>query len=340
MADPDTNVQTPVAQAAPAQPPKVKDVLNDMDSRRILPNPTEATAYIAKCMADFPDFGKYPVAAPGVSVSKEGALVFDPAVYGEGIAVMVAVLTQRGDTPGSTSTVKAIVIAPIPTFEAILANPAGKAWAQRILEKELNHVAVRQLRKAENVSDAVESMPKTLEDYITSDRGAGGILQAYEDLWRPIKNNMAKLSRPWRLANLSKKELRRALESAAYASQYYPTLEETKQGSLFVFALNGLIQTAKKQGLDPTIFERWLANRDEATIEVKDDDDEEEFDLDALTAAMATPEPAATLTQNEGESDEDFAARKAAAAAPAPEATAGDVTPEPEPTEESTAPSA
>jgi hypothetical protein len=178
-------------------------------------------------------------------------------------------------------------------------------------------------------------MPKTLEDYITSDRGAGGILQAYEDLWRPIKNNMAKLSRPWRLANLSKKELRRALESAAYAREYYPTLEETKQGSLFVFALNGLIVTAKKGGLDPTIFERWLANRDEATIDVKDEDDDEEFDLDALTAAMAAPEP---LTQNEGESDEDFAARKAAVIATppagAPEPTATDE----EPTEENTAP--
>lgn len=332
----DTNTQTAPATTTPATtvPAKVKDVLNDMDSRRILPNPTEATAYIAKCMADFPDFGKYPVAAPGVSVSEEGGLVFDPEVYGEGVAVMVAVLTQRGDGPNQ-STVKAIVIAPIPTFEAILANPGGNAWAKRILEKELNHVSVRQLRKAENVADAVDSMPKTLEDYITSDRGAGGILQAYEDLWRPIKNNMGKLSRSWRLANLSKKELRRALESAAYALEYYPTLEETKQGSLFVFALNGLIVTAKKQGLDPTIFERWLANRDEATIDIKDDD-EDDFDESKLFAAMLAPEP---LTQNEGESDEDFAARKAAATA-TPEAPAEQTTGDDEPTEENTAPPA
>src|SRR6476660_10572714 len=98
-------------------------------------------------------------------------------------------------------------------------------------------------------------MPTTLDDYITSDRQASGILAAFEELWRPIKNNMGKLSRPWRLANFSKKELRRCFESAAYATEYYPTVEETKQGSLFVLALNGLVKTAKDSGLDPTWFE-------------------------------------------------------------------------------------
>ena len=304
---------TPAAKA-----PEPKTVLEDMDSRRMLANPTEATAYIAKCMTDYADFGVYAVAAPGISIGEagtenEGALIFDPEVYTEGTRVMVSVLTQRGDGPG-TSTVKAIVIAPAPSFEQILADKGGRDWAERILDKELNHVAVRGLRKADSIEDAIPAMPKTLADYITSDRG-GGILTAYEELWRRIKNNMGKLSRPWRLANLSKKELRRCLESAAYAGEYYPTLEQAKQGSLFVFALNGLIATAKKEGLDYAVFERWLANRNETQIDVKDDEDDDgDFDLAALESAMATPEKAADLTQNEGESDEDFAKRKATAA--------------------------
>jgi len=232
---------------------KVKDVLNDMDARRVLANPDEAIAYIGASIEQFPDFTNYPVAAAGVSEDEDGNLVFDPEVYTDSTNVMVAVLTQRGDGPG-TSTVKAIVIAPVPTLDSILANEAAKDWLTKIVHKELNHVAVRQLRKADDIDTVIDSMPKTLDDYISSNREAGGMLQAFEDLWRPIKNNMAKLSRSWKLANLSKKELRRGLESAAYASEYYPTLEETKQGSLFVFALNGLIATAKKQGLDPTIF--------------------------------------------------------------------------------------
>lgn len=273
---------------------KAKNVLEDMDSRRILPNPEDATAYIAKCLADLPDFNDFPLAAPGVSIV-DGALVFDPEVYTDETRVMVSVLTQRGDGP-NTSTVKAIVVAPIPTLDAILANPEGNSWAQRILEKELNHVAVRQLRKAEDVGDVVDTMPKTLGDYITSNRESSGILAAYEELWRPVKTNMGKLSRSWRLANLSKKELRRALESSAYAKEYYPTLEEAKQGSLFVFALNGLSAQAKKDGLDPTIFERWLTNRNERVIDVQAED-EEEFSLEDFAAAFepdATATPAAT----------------------------------------------
>lgn len=332
-----TNPQTiaPAAgtPAAEAEAAKAKDVLNDMDSRRILANPTDALAYLGKCMADFSDFNNYPVAAPGVSVetdeaTDESSLVFDPEIYGDGINVMVSVLTQRGEGEGARSSVKAIVIAPVPSFSAILANPEGSAWAQRILEKEMNHVAVRQLRKAESIDEVIDSMPKTLADYISSERG-GGLLQAYEDLWRPIKNNMGKLSRGWKLANLSKKELRRALESSAYATEYYPTLEESKQGSLFVFALNGLIQTAKKQGLDPTIFERWLANRDEKQIDIKAEDDEEEtFTLDDLTTAMTATPAATPLPRNEGETDEAYAARVEAAKVAPPATETPAATPE------------
>lgn len=290
--------QTTTQTEAAAKAAKEKNVLDDMDSRRIIANPEEAIAYLGACIENYPDFGKYPIAAAGVTMDDEGGLSFDPEYYNDDSNVMVAVLTQRGDGPG-TSTVKAIVIAPVPTLDSIMGSDEGKAWATGILHKELNHVAVRQLRKADNVADVVDSMPKTLADYITSNRESGGMLQAFEDLWRPIKNNMGKLSRSWRLANLSKKELRRGMESAAYASEYYPTLEETKQGSLFVFALNGLIQTAKKQGLDPTIFERWLESRNEKTIEVAEDEDGDEFSLEDLTAAMAPAKDEAKADESE-----------------------------------------
>lgn len=274
--------QTPNAES------KAKDVKNDMADRRVFANVEEAGAYIAKCAGEFADFGNYPIAAPGLSQDESGALVFDPEIYTDDMRVMVSVLTQRGDGPG-TSTVRAIVIAPVPSLEAVLANAEARQWlVDKVLDKELNHIAVRQLRKADNIDDVVESMPRTLTDYTTSNRESGGLLEAYEQLWRSIKNNMGKLSRPWKLANLSKKELRRAMESAAYAEEYYPTLEKAKQGSLFVFALNGFIQQAKKDSLEPTIFERWLEGRNEKVIDVADDEDDE-FSLEDLAAAMESP---------------------------------------------------
>ncbi len=204
------------------------------------------------------------------------------------------------------------------------------------MEKEFNHVAVRNLRKAEDndaMADAVDSMPKSLDDYITSNREGSGLLQAYEELWRPIKNNMAKLSKPWKLAGLSKKELRRALESKAYAEEYYPTLEQFKNGSLFVLALQGMIAQARKAGFDPTILERWLANRDEKKIDVTEEEDDE-ISLEDLTAAFeTTPATPAPTEGAEGATTE-----STEAPAPATDEAATEPTPEVEPTEENTAP--
>jgi hypothetical protein len=298
---------------------KAKDVLNDMEARRIAPNPTDAIAYLAKCQADFADFGNYPIAAPGITQDENGGLVFDPAVYSDSTNVMVAKLAERGEGANS-SRVKAIVIAPIPTLDAVMADQAGKDWLTKIMQKELNHVAVRNLRKAEDndqIAEAVESMPKTLTEYISSNREGGGLIAVYEELWRPIKNSMAKLSKPWRLANLSKKEMRRAMESKSYASEYYPTLEETKQGSLFEFALKGMIQQAPKLGHDATLLQRWLDNRNEKTIEASDD--EEELTLEGLATSFAeavkSDESPATTVENTPPAE----GTPAPAPAPAPE---------------------
>lgn len=282
-----------------------KSVKSDMDARRIFSNRDEAIAYLTACSESLPDFGNYPVAAPGVNLTDDG-LEFDPEVYTDQTRVMVSVLTNRGETPGN-SQVKAIVVAPVPTIDAILSSPDAKAWMERIVEKELNHVAVRNLRKAEDISEVIDSMPKTLEDYITSDRGASGALQSYEELWRPIKNNMAKLSKSWRLAALSKKEMRRGLESAAYASEYYPTLEESKKGSLFEFALKGLISIAKTRGLDPSVFEKWLENRNEKVIDVASED-EEEFSLEDLAEAMEADKAPAADSEPDADTAEEIEA--------------------------------
>lgn len=296
-----TQTQNAVTEAANE---KRKDVINDMDSRRVLSNVEEATQYLAASIENFHDFTSYPIAAPGVSTDEDGNIVFDPEVYTDDMRVMVAVLKERGDGPGK-STVKAIVVAPVPSLDAVLASNEARDWLiNKVLDKELNHIAVRSLRTAESIEDAVESMPKTLTDYTTSNRESGGLLAAYEELWRPIKAAMAKLSRPWKLTALSKKELRRGMESSAYAAEYYPTLEETKQGSLFVFALNGFIQRAKKEGLDPTIFERWLTNRDEKVIDVAAED-EDEFSLEDLAAEFEGDEASTTPTEEVANEDQE-----------------------------------
>lgn len=288
---------TPVADKAPKQ----QTVIDDMDNRRLFDSPEDAATYIGKCQTDFADFNSYPVAAVGLTEDGD----FDPEVYTKDMRIAISVLTQRGEGAGS-STVKAIVIYPSPKLEAVLESATGSDWLTAIMEKELNHVAVRQLRKSDNadeIADAIQTMPTTLDGYTTSGReSTGGILQAYNDLWQLIKKAIGAKSTPFRLANLSKKELRKGMESSAYALAIYPKLEdrENKKGdreSLFEVAANYGLLLAKGKGLDPTIFERMISQRDEKVIEASDDEDEGDFDLEAMAAQLVAEEAKADDSQ-------------------------------------------
>lgn len=290
--------------ATETKEPKVKTVIDDMASRRIFDDVDSAAAYLAKCQEDYPDFAGYKVAAAGFT--EEGD--FDPEVYNEDMRIAVSVLTQRGEGKNS-STVKGIVIYPTPKLDSILASDAGKGWLTAIMEKELNHVAVRQLRKADTpdgmpMAEAVDSMPTTIGDYITSNREtSGGILETFNELWQLIKKGIGQKFKAFSLANLSKKELRKGIESASYASAIYPTLEDRKnkageKASLFELAATFGIMVAKEQGLDPAFFERALEGRNEKELAIVEDEDED-FDMEALAAAM-TAKPVEESTNETG----------------------------------------
>ena len=92
--------------------------------------------------------------------------------------------------------------------------------------------------------------------------------------------------------NFSKKELRRAMESASYASGTYPRIEKKGgESSLLVFALNlGKVLAGKHKDeegnpapLDPAFFDNCLANRDKHAGFAIDDEDGE-LDLDDILA--------------------------------------------------------
>ena len=156
----DTN--TTEAAATPAKPKIVK---SDMDSRRLFDSTVDATAYLAKCGEDYTDFSTTTIAAAGLTEEGE----FDPAVYTDQMQVAVAVLTERGEGVGS-STVKAIVVYPSPRVSALMESTAGADWIAGLIAKEANHVAVRNLRKAESdsdLADAIQTMPTTIENYTT-----------------------------------------------------------------------------------------------------------------------------------------------------------------------------
>lgn len=268
-----------IAAATPAKAAPVKTVSDDMDSRRIFTSTEDAAAYLNLCMNTFSDFATTPLAAPGLDMETG---TFDPAIYVEGVAVMVATLRE------AKKGVKAIVIAPVPTLGLLLSDDAGTEWVTKIIQKELNHVAVRALRDASDISTVVDQMPTTRDAYISSARGDGGIIEAFNELYKVLNATMASSVKVWARAKLSKVELKRSLESKGYAEEYYPALENRGEGkdSLFIVALTLALGAAKKKGLDGTIFQRWLDTRASKTFDASKVEDDDDLDMSALTDSL------------------------------------------------------
>lgn len=291
--------ETNTTAADESKAPKAKTVAEDMTARRIFPTIGEAVDYLKASAANFTDFGSYPIAAPAMDENGN----FDSEVYNDQTDTMVALLRKE-------SKVKAIVVAPVPKIDAILANEAGRAWLDKIIHKELNHVAVRQLRDAEDVSTVIDQIPTTLDAYITSGReGGSGIMESFNELYKLINQALSQVG-VWAKARLIKTDLRKAMESKGYALEFFPALENRSDGSLFAKAIALGASAAKRRGLDPTIFERWAATRDAKEYK-PGEDDESDIDLDNLDALTDSMLAADTKA-------DDAAKPEGEAAAPAP----------------------
>lgn len=301
MADEQTNTNQPAADAPAA---KVKTVAEHFPARRIFDTVDDASAFLNRQSEELSDFDSQDFAFKGID--EEGN--FDPELYGDGTRIMVAKLMNRGEVVNGErqpSTVKAIVCTPVPTLDAILSDERGRDWADKILLKELNHVAVRPLRDADNLATALDQMPTSRDEYITSTRDAGGgIMEAFNELYKPINAILSKRVKSWDKAGLKKADLKKAMESKAYAGEYFPHLEDRGEAdSLFVTACQIGIAAAKKKGLDPTIFQRWLDTRDQATLKATDTDEDIDLDVDALAADLLDDEDDAETPATETETE-------------------------------------
>ena len=288
---------------------KIKTVADDMAQRIMLNSTQDALAFLGRAQTEFSDFNEQDLVAQGLSQDESGNLVFDPAIYTDGTRVMIAKVTQR-DTDGTK--LKAVIITPAPSLDQILADAQGKEWLAKIVDVQLNAAAVRELRKPDveindnSIVEILSKMPKTLADYVTSSRESSStLLEGFEALWRDIKAALGDMAKAFKVANLSKKEFRRAMESKSYASRFYPMVEETKRGSVFEFAIQAFKAKSAELGYDTSIFDRWAANRDTLVIDANADDEDGEFSLDALTAAMSKPADGEAATTGEGANQTD-----------------------------------
>lgn len=270
---------------------KQKTTAEGMTAYRTFDSPADATAYLEKCAADFADFTEQPFAFRGVD-PESGE--YDPAIYTDDMRVRVAVLKNRAEVKGQPSTVRAIVVGPVPSLESMLSDDAGKAWLQKIMDKETNHVLVRPLRESDNLEASVLEMPTTREAFITSARDAGGVMDTFNEVYDIVASQMKKAP-IWAKHRVNKSDMKKAMESKGYALEYFNALEDRGEGkeSLFVTALRFGKAVAEKKGLDPAIFDKWIATRDAATFSAPEtDEDADDLDLEAMVADLDKPEDA------------------------------------------------
>lgn len=272
----------------------------DIDSRTTFTTVDEALAYIAS-IQDHVGFGDLQQAIVGAVADEDGNVTLDPAIYTDEMEIAVAIVSEK--VTGAKMKPIALAVYPTPAADAVLSSEEGRAWIAKLIEKEANLVAMRALRKSDNIEESAAAMPTTIASYITPSRDAAtGIMATYEAVWKDIKQLVAKKSRAWAITNFSKKELRRAMESASYAAGTYPKLEKGGgESSLLVFAI-GLGQLlAKKAELDPAFFDNALAKRDEHTINIEDEDGE--LSLEDLLAE-ATEADASDSTEGDAATDQ------------------------------------
>lgn len=299
------------ATEATANEAKAKTVLTDMKTPRFFDSVEDASTYLGKMQTELSDFAEQEFVLNGLD-AETGE--FDPELYGEGTRVMVHVLKNRGvktkDALGneqtSPATVQCIVVTPVPSLPAIQADAQGTAWLDKIVDTQIAHVAVASLRGADNLAVASKDMPLALADFVTA-RESGSVAATFDAQFRGIIDALKAKSPAWAKARITKGELKKAFESAPYAIAVYPTLEDRgDKPSLFVMAMQLGIREAKAAGLDPTIYETWLATRDNKELADESLTGEEgDFDLDDLSLApAATDEADATESEAEAGTDE------------------------------------
>lgn len=275
----------------------------DIDSRKTFESVDAALAYIGE-IGDYTGFADLQQAIVGAIADDDGNVTLDPAIYDESMQVAVAIVSEK--VAGAKMKPIALAVYPTPAPDAVLALDEGKAWVAKLIEKEANLVAMRALRKSDNIEESASAMPTTIASYITPSREAAtGILATYEAVWKDIKQLMAKKSRAWAIANFSKKELRRALESASYASGTYPKVEKGGgDSSLFVFAIGLGKLLAQKAELDPAFFDNALAKRNEHVINIDDEDGELTLDDLLAEAEEAKADESTEATTAPGQADD------------------------------------
>jgi len=176
-------------------------------------------------------------------------------------ALMVQPVQRRNPEKGEAMLLDQIIVAHVPSIEAILAHEKGQSFVQGILEKQLGDKL-----KAALSADPIE-FPSTLVGFIESTRKSES-LETFNEISKPVLAFLKKQG----LKHITKPMLKSLMQSASFAESQYEKIKQEQ----WVFVLDRMIDLSKEKDLDPSILEHWKATRDQVEVSIVDDVDFEE----------------------------------------------------------------
>lgn len=199
----------------------------------------------------------------------------------EGCEAIIATVGARKRNPQTGKMIpgiRGVVMFPAPRLETLLAEMDGNEkvvdWLDKIVEKELSHVAFRPLRVSESDEgflQAVDKMPTSIDAYVISGR-VGVDTDTFDIVWPEMRKYLREVQPALYGLLPTKAEVLKCIRSKSYA---LATEEALEKASAFTFIASQMIEGCKTfkdskgnpDPLDPTSLVDFVNGRDELHLQ-------------------------------------------------------------------------
>ncbi len=202
----------------------------------------------------------------------ELAMVFNfdtEAEFPTGYGIALVPIAKRINNENKTL---GVAIAAIPDVATVQQHEGGQQFVTDSVIGAMVAKLANSVRPRGEDNETASSIPYTVSDFITSNR-AEGVLLAF----RKLASDYVKVLKGKGLKFMTESILRQTLQSAAFAEQKFPKVDQATWEKL----LDSMIARAEKEELAPGMLNEWKKTR--ASAELKDEDvDLSDLDFDAV----------------------------------------------------------
>ena len=183
---------------------------------------------------------------------------------GYGMAIIPIGKREGGEVVTTT-----VVFAPVPDPQLIAEKDGGEDWIYSTLVNALLAKVANNARPKDGGTSG--SIPYTIHDFITSQRGGGEDMAAWRKLGPQILKHVKEKS-GGKLNSLNMAVFKQVLQSREFAESVYRSVNQ----KIWERVLDVFIEQADANGYNTAVLQHWKDTRDEVAIE------EPELDLDDL----------------------------------------------------------